>query len=380
MNYCLYCMRPVNGSYCPHCKKDISWEASFSQLPATTVLRSAETNRQYLTGAVLGQGGFGITYIALDLISDRRVAVKECFPTQAVVRHVNRLTVEPKKGAEVTYGKVLDRFVQEAQLLKKQAGNPSVVKVTDSFRANNTAYIVMEFLDGLTLQQKMRRDGKFSAAELLPRLKVLMQNLEIVHAGGIIHRDITPDNIMWMPDGRLVLIDFGSARAMGVNREMSVLLKHEFAPVEQYQKKGQGPWTDIYALCATVYYCLTGIIPPQAIERLEQETIESPSKLGADLTKEQEEALLWGLAVQPGQRPQNMGSLTAKLFSEETESAINKQAKMPLTMNSKGPSLPAGQEESGNNLTDAQKNKAFACSVGILALCLIILLILKFLI
>lgn len=366
-------MRPVNGSYCPHCRKDINWEAAPSQLPAGTVLKNGEKNRQYLTGAVLGQGGFGITYIALDPVSNQRVAVKECFPSQAVVRSTDRLTVESKKGTEATYGKILDRFIQEAQMLKKQAGNPSVVRVIDSFRANNTAYIVMEFLEGLTLQQKMQRDGKFSSAEFLPRLKVLMQNLEIIHAGGIIHRDITPDNIMWMPDGRLVLIDFGSARAMGINQEMSVLLKHEFAPVEQYQKKGQGAWTDIYALCATVYYCLTGVIPPQAIERLEREAIESPRKLGADLTKAQEEALFWGLAVQPGQRPRNLGSLTAKMFPQEPEdNPADAFAAARAPSKQMQPSL---ETETEKTHTKEEKIKAFTAALAALAVMFIVLLL-----
>ena len=145
----------------------------------------------------------------------------------------------------------LNSFLDEARLLAKQTELKSVVQVEDFFSTNGTAYLVMEYLDGVTLSDKMKAEGRLPAQRLLSMLRPLMEDIGKLHASGIIHRDISPDNIMWMPDNTLKLLDFGCARSMEDGKSMSVLLKHGFAPVEQYQTRGQGPWTDIYSLCAT---------------------------------------------------------------------------------------------------------------------------------
>ena len=312
--YCPYCMRPATGAICPHCKKETAYAAQPYSLPVWTPLMGTDSVRTYLTGAVLGQGGFGITYIAREKHHDRRLAVKEYFPIHCAERLEGSPTVSAKNGMEAVYQNGLKSFLLEAKMLASQDDLPCVVRVVDYFPANNTAYLVMEYLDGVTLKQKVMEEGAIPARELLPKLPSLLDDLKKLHDANIIHRDISPDNLMWMPDGSLKLLDFGCARSMEDGKSMTVMLKHGFAPVEQYQSRGQGPWTDVYALCASIYYCLTGRVPPNAVERLEDDQIQPPIALGVQLTPEQETALMWGLTIQPRARPTNMGVLARRLF------------------------------------------------------------------
>ena len=274
MDFCPHCMRPATGPTCPHCGKPVAWQAQGQQLPLGTRLTGSGGLRAYATGAVLGQGGFGITYIAREVRTSQRVAIKECFPAQCAQRGADRVRAEAKPGADQVFARAQNSFLEEAKLLACQDALPAIVHVIDFFRANNTAYLVMEFLDGVTLEQKRRQaGGRLSAKLLLPMLRPLLRDLGKLHESGVIHRDISPDNLMWMPDNTLKLLDFGCARSMEDGRSMSVLLKHGFAPVEQYQTRGQGPETDIYALSATIYFCLTATMPPASVERLEEDAL-----------------------------------------------------------------------------------------------------------
>ena len=317
MDFCPHCMRPATGPTCPHCGKPVAWQAQGQQLPLGTRLTGSGGLRAYATGAVLGQGGFGITYIAREVRTSQRVAIKECFPAQCAQRGADRVRAEAKPGADQVFARAQNSFLEEAKLLACQDALPAIVHVIDFFRANNTAYLVMEFLDGVTLEQKRRQaGGRLSAKLLLPMLRPLLRDLGKLHESGVIHRDISPDNLMWMPDNTLKLLDFGCARSMEDGRSMSVLLKHGFAPVEQYQTRGQGPETDIYALSATIYFCLTATMPPASVERLEEDALQPPTALGADLAPWEEEALLWGLAVQPKARPASMEQFASKLYND----------------------------------------------------------------
>ncbi len=313
MNFCPHCMRPATGETCLHCGKPVHWQAQSQQLPLGTTLIGAEQHI-YQTGAVIGQGGFGITYMAMDVSGGERVAIKECFPAQCAVRSTDHVNVEPKSGAGEVLAHAVESFGKEATLLSQFRECRSIVQVRDFFSANNTAYLVMEFLDGETLQQRMKRLGRLRAGELLPQLRQLCADLSVLHSRGLLHRDISPDNIMCMPDGSLKLLDFGCARSMEDGHSMSVLLKHGFAPVEQYQTRGQTAATDLYALCATLYYCVTGAMPPPAVDRLEKDALVPPTRYGADLTSAQEKALLWGLAVQPSGRPKDVDQFATALY------------------------------------------------------------------
>lgn len=179
----------------------------------------------------------------------------------------------------------------------------------------------MEFLDGQDLRAVLKERG-FTANEIFRIMRPVIDALEKVHAMDIIHCDISPDNIMLLKNGSVKLMDFGAARVVNLDDEKSrsVVLKAGYAPEEQYRPKGiLGPWSDIYALCATMYKCITGITPDDALERSHKDTIQWPSELGIEITKTQEAVLKKGMAVGSKERFQNIGEMTAMLDRQDTK-------------------------------------------------------------
>ena len=320
--YCECCMLPIRETdrICPHCGKNPAAKNTEHMLAPGTLLRG-----RYLLGAALGQGGFGITYIGRDVLLNRRVAVKEFYPTGYAYRnHVvsNTVTTTGSGGEFFQEGK--RKFLHEAQILARFVEEPGIVSVHDFFEENNTAYIVMEYLDGITLKQCVATKGIIPAKDLIPAVLPLMRALGKVHAQGIIHRDISPDNIMVLEGGFLKLLDFGAAREVGGDKSLSVMLKPGYAPEEQYRSKGrQGPWTDVYALCATLYFCLTGVRPEESVERAmnPRNTLRRPSELGAKISREQENVLQKGLAVRASDRYQSMEALASALTHGDVQPA-----------------------------------------------------------
>lgn len=190
-----------------------------------------------------------------------------------------------------------------------------IVQVLDFFPENNTAYIVMELLTGNTLRTVLAQQGRIPAKYLFAIMEPVLNAMNKMHGAGIIHRDISPDNIMLLDNGQVKLLDFGCARDVDKEHTMTVMLKHGYAPIEQYTGYNQGPWTDVYALCATLYRCLTGQTPPRALERIAaQDPLISPNRLGAALTSEQEQAIMRGLAVEPKNRWQSISGLYAAFY------------------------------------------------------------------
>ncbi len=322
---CPCCMRESDsGERCSHCGGELDRENPDFLLPVGTVLHALDGARlwqDYQLGAVIGQGGFGATYIGRDMSAQRRVAVKEYFPTRCAKRAADGVTVEALPGMEQVYEGGRYSFVKEARVLSGLEGMPSVVQALAYLETNNTAYLVMEYLDGTPLHRMVDpKSGKRIPPEkLLPPLKKLLYDISRLHDKKVIHRDIAPDNIMWMPDGTLKLLDFGSARSMEDGKSMTVMLKHGFAPVEQYQSHGQGTYTDVYAMAATIYYCLTATVPTQSTERLlggDSSQLRRPTELGVALMPEEESALLWALEVLPQARPQTMGEFARRLFPD----------------------------------------------------------------
>lgn len=307
-------------SGCPYCGYRLpgQGEAAPHILPPHTVLQG-----KYMIGRTLGAGGCGITYLGYDLNLELRIAIKEYYPVGFVSRDVDKgheLTAgEGEKGAFFSEGK--KKFIQEARMLARFAGLRSIVSVRDYFEENNTCYIIMEYLDGETLKSYLtRKGGRISCGELMRMLQPLLASLNEVHRQGLIHRDISPDNIMILRDGTLKLLDFGSARDMAGNteRSASVMLKPGYAPEEQYRMYGeQGTWTDVYALCATIYRCLTGHTPVDALSRKERDTLILPSRYGAALTPQQEAALLKGMAVNAEQRYKTIGEFYRGFYCNE---------------------------------------------------------------
>lgn len=270
--------------------------------------------------SVLGHGGFGLTYACRDTTLDLKVAVKEYYPDGFVSR-------DCRKSSTVTYSttpenmefieKGLRRFIDEARVLAKFSGEDGIVDVRDYFEENNTAYIVMEFLDGKDLKQLVTEQGKLPADQAVKLLLPVMESLEKVHRHGLIHRDISPDNIR-MAGKKVKLLDFGAARDFSYegNKTMTVLLKRGYAPIEQYGAvETQGPWTDVYALCATLYLCITGRKPADSLVRWENDPLKKPSELGIAISPALESVIMKGLSVSVKERYQSVKALAEALVT-----------------------------------------------------------------
>ena len=310
---CMKCMHALAAgeTFCSECGRPYgSVETEPFALKPGTIL-----DGKYLVGEMLGQGGFGITYIGFDLLLEQKVAIKEYYPmSTGMVSRENSTTVVwssavmQKSGME----KGFDSFLKEARKMAKLGGIPGVVGVKSVFIQNETAYIVMDFIEGETLLKKLQREGPMDYGTCISLMTPIMQALAEVHKHGIIHRDISPDNIMVQSDGKLILLDLGAAKDLDIQgkdgnvQSSQMVAKHGFSPVEQYGQAGKiGPWTDVYAMAATIYYCCTGVLPPSATDRMIEDTLTCRPRL----TKEQFDVLAFCMNVLPQNRPQNMDAL-----------------------------------------------------------------------
>ncbi len=290
-------------------------------------------NGCYIVGRVLGQGGFGITYIACDDRTKQRFAIKEYFPTEFAGRTIGKPFVHclsENLREYFDYGKA--QFLEEARTLASFNGSEYVVRVHCYFEENNTAYYVMDYIEGMMLNRYVTQSGgRLSEEEAKRLLLPLMGALQEIHARGLIHRDIAPDNILIAASGTAKLIDFGAARySTGEkSKSLDVILKHGYAPYEQYMRHGrQGPWTDVYAFAATYYYAVTGSIPPEAVERREKDTLIPPSSLGVQISTPTEKALLKALSVSVNNRYQSMEQFHRAMLGEaqgQQEDTDNKE-------------------------------------------------------
>lgn len=325
---CYGCMKlKPDGPVCPYCGFDESVPGEAHRLPAGTVLKE-----QYLVGKVLGQGGFGITYLGWDLYLDIPVAIKEYYPVGVVMRDttvtMDVVSCTGDEGARFRNNK--ERFLREAKMLARFSQVPEIVQVRNFFLSNNTAYIVMEYVEGITLKQFVKDSGgTLGVEQTLSTLRPIVEALCRVHKAGLVHRDISPDNIMMLPGGGVKLLDFGAVRDVGaaaadkqLTKSTEAILKQGFAPIEQYQKRGSlGPWTDVYALCATIFYCLTGQVPPDAPERLlGYEDLNLKEKVPA-LSEVQVKALEHGMELRAENRTTSMDDLYAELFQASPPSS-----------------------------------------------------------
>ena len=319
---------------CLHCGFDRKkYEQSSRCLPLDTILAG-----KYLVGRVLGQGGFGITYMGFDLNMETRIAIKEYFPVELVSRDSTAtgdrvLSLGGDKS--VVYQKGIQKYVEEAQNVSRFADLPGIVPVKDFFYENETAYIVMEYINGKSLRDYLIEKGKLSEEESLRIMRPILDALVKVHEAGIIHRDISPDNIMLTFDNSgavsdVRLIDFGAARMPEKNDEKSltIILKHGYAPEEQYRTHGeQGPWTDVYAICACLYRMLTGETPVPAMDRLFQDSLKSFPELDCKVSPGTSAAILKGLEVEKENRIQSVQELIGALYEGQKVRPVAKSSR-----------------------------------------------------
>ena len=307
-NLCYNCFqeREAPEGPSPYCGFDLAEnEKKYPvALRAGTVL-----NDRYIVGRVLGQGGFDITYLALDTQLNAKVAIKEFMPGEIATR-VGGTTVSvmmETRSEEFTYG--AERFQEEARTLAKFIGNPNIAAVTSYFDENDTSYFVMDYIEGISFKTYIaNHGGKISVEETLNVMIPVLRALTAVHAEGFIHRDVTPDNIYITKDGMVKLLDFGSARySIGdKSKSLDVILKVGYAPKEQYIRRSrQGPFTDVYSCAACFYAAITGFLPPESLERLDHDELVPISQCGIDIPEYLGKAILKGLAVQPEDRFQN---------------------------------------------------------------------------
>ena len=344
---CINCMKEKSdqNAVCPFCGYDpASYHPIPTHLPPFTIL-----NGKYLLGVAVGQGGFGIVYIAKDLVLDITVAVKELFPSNLVTRTISDVTsssivsctADPENLAAVR-----NKFIKEARTiahLQERYGAGGIVQVKDLFEENNTAYLVMEYLQGKTLKEYLSQYKNIECTRLLRMLRPIMQSLHTIHEAGIIHRDISPDNIMLLKTSDLQqldntpvlkLLDFGNVKDTAGDSSKSIIMavKRGYSPIEQYSSEaGQiGAWTDVYAMCATIYRCLTGKVPPEPTT-LAGRSITPPSQMGVSLPSSVEKTLMKGLALNYQDRIQSMDDLITGLYtsSPSVPSSTRKSTEAP---------------------------------------------------
>lgn len=342
---CPHCLaeNTPDAAICTRCGAEMDAQNAPHQLPVGALLAG-----RYRVGCCIGEGGFGITYAGWDETLDMKVAVKEYYPAGNVNRYnTQSLSVEPtnaESGAFFEHGRT--RFLDEARTLAKFAYSANIVGVRDCFFENNTAYIVMEFLEGESLSRYLREHGPMPFAQALALLDPVMAALEGIHAKGLVHRDISPSNLMLLTDGGVKLLDFGTARGASPvgERSLSVVLKPGYAPEEQYISHGaQGPWSDVYAMSATLYRMITGRTPENALNRMPSDPLPAPSALGADIPPAQERALLHGMAVHASSRIQSMAALRAALRDGEA-APVNEPEEDEKTLYSPQAAKPAAPE------------------------------------
>ncbi len=360
---CMGCMKikPDKGE-CPYCHFDLekymekTRREGIYHLQPQTIL-----NGRYMVGKVLGEGGFGITYIGWNLNLEIPIAIKEHFPNGFVTRNINQadtVSILSGGGKEQFVKKQRTRFLDEARTLAKLDRMDAIVSVKEFFEENGTAYIVMEYLDGEDFGSFLKKNGgKIPAEQVFWMMRPVMKALSAVHSKGLMHRDISPDNIRILEDLKVKLMDFGAAREMSDGeKSLSILLKPGYAPIEQYQTRGnQGAWTDIYSLCATIYRAITGKKPMESLNRVIKDELKTPSQLGIDMNPAWEAAIMKGLAIMPQDRWQSVDELYDEIYSSFSDPYAYYSAYSNYTLPEKLEEKKTSEKQEALNKT--QENK-----------------------
>lgn len=373
LSKCAGCMEAFRGYPCPDCGYDPqkSGQAEYA-LPVETILAG-----KYLVGRVLGQGGFGITYIGWDLTLERKVAIKEYYPSGQVSRQpgTRQLTWYTGENARSAQQSGMETFLKEARKMVRVDAISGVVRVLDLFRENETAYIVMDFVEGETLKNRLKKTGPMDWNQAKDIFLPAIRAMEEVHKAGLIHRDLSPDNLMLTPEGKVKILDLGAAKDLNINTGASSMqvAKSGFSPFEQYtQRGGSGPWTDVYSMAATIYYTLTGKLPPAAIDRVEEDTIDWSLPRLDTLTGTALEALKKALSVAAKQRTQSMEELEKRLFgaSKQITEPIS-QAKAEQEPQTKA-DIESETVQKEDKTKKSNKNRWGIAACAVVALCLLL--------
>ena len=315
MSTCIVCKKEMKGKICLNCGYSINMDREPQHIIPGSVIKN-----RYVIGNAIGQGGFGITYLAWDNMLEQKVAVKEYLPGEFATRLNSSLKVTVYGGEkEEQFNDGLNKFYDESKRLAKFRDVPGIVQIFDCVRENDTAYIIMEYLQGETLGMRLEKTGRLEQSKVEAIFLPILEALTVVHAEGIVHRDISPGNIFLCETGESKLLDFGAARsATGTHsKSLTVLYKEGYTPEEQYRSRGdQGPWTDVYAVAATMYKALTGITPAGAMERRLKDQLKSPAKCGISISKNLDTAIMNALNVDYKSRTQSAADFRNEILSE----------------------------------------------------------------
>lgn len=313
---CLHCFGTLKRDVCTSCHT----RADDYALTLPALQLRTQIGRRYLIAGLLGAGGFGITYLAWDLCESRKVAVKEFFPKEYAVRESGSARVGVNNRESVhPFNHWLNAFVEEAKILIRIKSLHGIVKLLDFIQENNTAYIVTDYLEGESLRNYLSaRGNKVPANTALKILRPVFESLCILHDSGVIHKDISPENIQIVQNKYVKLIDFGAASLYKRKSENTpfTVLKSGYSPIELYRpaEYEQGPAADVYQMGATVYNCITGYVPADAPERLERDLLPLPSALADDIPSRVEMAILTALSPLPDQRYPTMAEFMHALY------------------------------------------------------------------
>ena len=307
---CISCMREIEEgeslcSFCG-CPQDLPPKQADALHPGT------ELRNRFFLGRELGRGGFGITYIGYDLFFEQKVAIKEYYPKGWATRRPGDKRVFWENNQRRDTG--CQTVIREAQKMNRIGDVPAAVHVLDVFYENNTAYIAMEYVEGITLKQHLLEQGILSPKRCAELVIPIVDTMIKIHANGIIHRDISPDNVMIQPDLSLRILDLGAAKDIQMESSgyTTLVARNGFSPREQYQTGGNiGPWTDVYALCATMYYAMTGRVPPVVIDRSEiDDSLAFPTWLPEPVCRTLED----GMRMDPNKRIADMQELKTRVL------------------------------------------------------------------
>ena len=314
---------------------------------------------EYRIEGVIGSGGFGITYRAWDIQLDKAVAIKEYLPSDFAVR-TDATTVRPKSTADQDdYQWGLKRFLDEARTLARFE-HPHINHVHRYFEDNNTAYLVLDYIEGETLSDLLKREGRLESTRLQRLVTELLSGLDEVHSADYVHRDVKPSNIMLRKNGSSVLLDFGAARQVLGQRSKSLtsVLTPGYAPIEQYDQKGDdiGPWTDLYALGMVAYRCVSGISETELLDAITRARLVRKGKQNQDMMPAVEvgkghyplsllKAIDWAIKVEENERPQSVAEIQELISGDEASDAVPDAA--PVDKPAKQPRSPKSEQSLG---------------------------------